>query len=653
MGAQHSGNETTVDVHVARDQAPARSLLVICDDQVKTFDLPEQGVLLIGRAPEAEIRIDSPSISRRHAEVHVDERISIKDLGSRNGTRLRAGPLAPDEMGTVELGEPFEVGSAKCVLQRRLTFARLARLWTHEAFETRLEKACAAGGGSGTELALIRLRVRAKTDPSDIQVKILAALAPKDIVARSGPYEYEVIAQGASPERAEQVLAELLAKLGSDADRAGLACFPRDGKTPLELQSKAWDALARHRPGPAGTPGAPREEAAPASTRLDDAMRSVMLLVAKVGMSPLNALLMGETGVGKEVIAERIHASSPRRDKPLVKLNCAALSETLLESELFGHERGAFTGAMQTKKGLLETAAGGTVMLDEVGELPLGMQAKLLRVVEERRVLRVGGLESRPIDVRFLAATNRDLEKESETGAFRQDLYFRLCGVTVHIPPLRERVSEIEPLARMFAAEGDPERGAPDFSEEALELLRRYTWPGNIRELRNVVLRAVMLSDGGRILSEHLPVEKMCARMAPVSAPQIGAAGQPPSADLANPASPAGTLAPWMPSAVAPTAFPPAAPTVTSLASAAAGGAAPFDPTSGGGAMMPPLVPPPPAPTTLRTGVEDYEKARVIEALEQAKGNQTQAAKLLGISRGTLVSRIEQFDLPRPRKGKS
>jgi two-component system response regulator AtoC len=589
MGAQHSGNETTVDVHVALDQTPARSLLVICDDQVRTFDLPEQGVLLIGRAPEAEIRIDSPSISRKHAEVHVGEQVAIKDLGSRNGTRLRAGPLAPEEMGTVELGEPFEVGSAKCVLQRRLTFARLARLWTHEAFENRLEKACATGGVAGTEFALIRLRVRAEADPSEVQVKILAALAPKDIVARSGAHEYEVIVQDAPPERAEQALAAVLAKLDVDADRAGLACFPHDGKSPLELQSKAWDALTRHRPGFS----APREETAPASTRLDDAMRSVMLLVAKIGMSPLNALIMGETGVGKEVIAERIHASSPRKDHPLVKLNCAALSETLLESELFGHERGAFTGATQTKRGLLETANGGTVLLDEVGELPLGMQAKLLRVVEERRVLRVGGLESRPIDVRFLAATNRDLEKESETGAFRQDLYFRLCGVTVQIPPLRERTSEIEPLARMFASEGE-ERGAADFSEEALELLRRYAWPGNIRELRNVVLRAVMLSDGGRILPEHLPVEKMCARMAPVVA-------------------------------TGPTIAPPAPPTAMSL----------------------------PAGGTLRAGVEDYEKQRVVEALEQAKGNQTQAAKILGISRGTLVARLEQFDLPRPRKGKS
>jgi two-component system response regulator AtoC len=598
MGAPHSGNETTVDVHVARDQAPARSLLVICDDQVKTFDLPEQGILLIGRAPEAEILIDSPSISRRHAEVHLGEKVAIKDLGSRNGTRLRTGPLAPDEMGTVELGEPFEVGSAKCVLQRRLTFARLARLWTHEAFETRLEKACTAGA----ELALIRLRVRAKADPSDVQVKILAALAPKDIVARSGPNEYEVIAQGAAPERAGQVLADVLAKLGADADRAGLACYPRDGKTPLELQSKAWDALARHVPG---------SEPAPASTRLDDSMQSVMLLVAKVGMSPLNALITGETGVGKEVIAERIHASSPRRNAPLVRLNCAALSETLLESELFGHERGAFTGAVQTKRGLLETAAGGTVLLDEVGELPLGMQAKLLRVVEERRVLRVGGLESRPIDVRFLAATNRDLEKESEKGTFRQDLYFRLCGVTVHIPPLRERVSEIEPLARVFANEGAPEGGAPAFSEEALELMRRYAWPGNIRELRNVVLRAVMLSDGGRILSEHLPVEKMCARMAPAS-PLFSSTG-------------AHTVAP---------------PPETGLSQ-----------TMGVAAAIPHI--PVDRPSTLRAGVEDYERVRVMEALEQAKGNQTQAAKLLGISRGTLVARLAQFDLPRPRKGKS
>jgi two-component system response regulator AtoC len=610
MGTQHSGNETTVDVHVARDQAPARALLVICDDQVKTFDLPEQGVLLIGRAPEAEIRIDSPSISRKHAEVHMGETITIKDLGSRNGTRLRGGPLAPEEMGAIGLGEPFEVGSARCVLQRRITFARLARLWTHEAFETRLEKACTAGA----EFAFIRLHVHADADPSDVQVKLLAALSPKDILARSGAHEYEAIVPGASLERANEVVKEVLEKLGTAADRVGLACYPRDGKTPIELQSKAWDALARH---------TARGDAGPASTRLDEAMRGVMLLVAKVGMSPLNALITGETGVGKEVISERIHASSPRKDAPLVRINCAALSETLLESELFGYERGAFTGAVAAKRGLLETASGGTVLLDEVGELPLGMQAKLLRVVEERRVLRVGGLESRPIDVRFLAATNRDLEKESERGAFRQDLYFRLCGVTVHIPPLRERVSEIEPLARMFAAEGAPESGAPDFSPEALELMRRYAWPGNIRELRNVVLRAVMLSDGGRILPEHLPVEKMCARMAPVATAASPSSAEPSLVEAYVKA----TLVPPPP--------PPAPETVASLAATSGQGA-------GGGEGR----------GTLRAGIEDYERARVVEALEQAKGNQTQAAKILGISRGTLVSRLAQFDLPRPRKGK-
>jgi two-component system, NtrC family, response regulator AtoC len=621
MSADHSSNQTTVDVHVAKDHAPARSLLVICDDLVKTFDLPELGVVLIGRAPDAEIRIDSPSISRRHAELHVGETITIKDLGSRNGTRLRRGPLAPDEEGPIELGEPFEVGSAKCVLQRRLTFARLARLWTHEAFENRLEKACTGDN----ELTLLRLRVHAESDPSDVQVKLLATLSPRDILARSGALEYEALVQGAGPERAAEVVKSVREKLGDLADRIGVACYPRDGKSPLELQSKAWDALSH-------PSGRVIEEASPMSTRLDESMRSVMHLVAKVAMSPLNALIMGETGVGKEVISERIHASSPRRDKPLVRINCAALSETLLESELFGYERGAFTGAVQAKKGLLETASGGTILLDEVGELPLGMQAKLLRVVEERRVLRVGGLESRPIDVRFLAATNRDLEKEAEKGAFRQDLYFRLCGVTVHIPPLRERVSEIEPLARMFAAEGAAENQAPDFSPEAIELLQRYAWPGNIRELRNVVLRAVMLSDGGRILPEHLPVEKMCARMVPIATTQ-SAAVAPKWNETSYPGEKA-TMAPPAPETVA----------ALDATSSGAPGFADYP--------KPPAPLPAPGGGTLRAGIEDYERARVIQALEQAKGNQTQAAKLLGISRGTLVSRLAQFDLPRPRKGK-
>ncbi|KYF75892.1 Fis family transcriptional regulator, partial [Sorangium cellulosum] len=226
----------------------------------------------------------------------------------------------------------------------------------------------------------------------------------------------------------------------------------------------------------------------------DSAMRAVYELAERVARGPINILLLGETGVGKEVLAESIHRASPRAQRPLLRLSCVALSESLLESELFGHERGAFTGAVRAKPGLLETAEGGTVFLDEIGELPLSIQAKLLRVIEERKVMRVGGLTPTKIDVRFISATHRNLEAEVSRGAFRQDLYFRLNGVTLTIPPLRERPGEVAALAQLFAERtakelfpSEASAGTVPISPAALVGLQRHSWPGNIRELRNVI----------------------------------------------------------------------------------------------------------------------------------------------------------------------
>jgi two-component system, NtrC family, response regulator AtoC len=306
-------------------------------------------------------------------------------------------------------------------------------------------------------------------------------------------------------------------------------------------------------------------------------------LIDKVAMGIIPVLLVGETGAGKEVIANAIHAASPRANKAYVRLNCAAFSEQLLESELFGHEKGAFTSAHQTKIGLLEAGAGGTVFFDEVGELPLPMQAKLLRVVEERAVTRVGGLTPRPIDVRFISATNRDLEADVASGRFRRDLFFRLNGVLIAIRPLRERKGEIAPLARHFIAEASRAANRArvlELSAEALSRLHAHDWPGNVRELRHVIDRAVLLCTGDVILDEHLPHER---------------SGAPPSTVSAEPT-------PGTP------AFP------------------------------------------LKDQVANAEREWVLEAMSRCGGNQTRAAKLLGISRGTLAARLEAFGVPRPKK---
>jgi transcriptional regulator with PAS, ATPase and Fis domain len=307
---------------------------------------------------------------------------------------------------------------------------------------------------------------------------------------------------------------------------------------------------------------------------------------------------VGETGAGKEMLAERVHRSSPRADKAFLCLNCASLSEHLLESELFGHERGAFTGATEAKPGLLETAPGGTVFLDEIGEMPLLLQAKVLRVLETRLVTRVGGLKPKPIDVRFVAATNRNLEEEVAAGRFRRDLYFRLNGMTLHIPPLRARRGEIAPLAALFLEQFADSMGreAPELSPEARLMLEAYVWPGNVRELRNMMERAVLLCTGNEILPEHLLLESMSAAMAPVAEP----APEPPIASRTT--APMGMAASVLP------------------------------PASDG------------------AGDADGERERILRVLAECGGNQSRAAKVLGIARSTLVLRLNEYQVPRPRK---
>jgi DNA-binding NtrC family response regulator len=252
--------------------------------------------------------------------------------------------------------------------------------------------------------------------------------------------------------------------------------------------------------------------------------KDVLTQAAKVAPTETTVLLTGESGTGKEVVARSIHRASPRAGGPFVALNCAALPETLLESELFGHEKGAFTGATTARPGRIEQAAGGVLFLDEVGEMSPAVQAKMLRVLQEREYQRLGGTRSIKADVRVVAATNRDLEAALARGDFREDLYYRLRVFEIRLPPLRERREDILPLAAAFleeigAAVGRPAAG---ISREARDALLAYPWPGNARELRNALERATILCDGGLIAVEHLPIG---VGRAPVAPPSAGGAG--------------------------------------------------------------------------------------------------------------------------------
>ncbi len=241
----------------------------------------------------------------------------------------------------------------------------------------------------------------------------------------------------------------------------------------------------------------------------DPAMRRVLDLVRRAASSDATVLLLGESGTGKEVLARFVHRSSARAVGPFVPLSCAALSESLLESELFGHEKGAFTGAAERRRGRIELAHGGTLFLDEIGEVSPAFQAKLLRVLEERTFERVGGSQPIRVDLRLLAATNRDLKAAVAAGKFREDLYYRLNVVRIEVPPLRERPADVLPLAHAYLERARRKAGRTPMtlSEDAAALLRAYRWPGNVRELVNAIDRAVVLSTDAEVSAEDLPEE--------------------------------------------------------------------------------------------------------------------------------------------------
>jgi DNA-binding NtrC family response regulator len=349
-----------------------------------------------------------------------------------------------------------------------------------------------------------------------------------DLLAEYGVDELALLLPEAGRTGAEAVIERARRAPPDLAVTAGTAIFPGDGTSAGELIGVARERLRglSHPSGTSGAPGA-RRPAAPAIAT-DPKMQHVMRLVERVAPSPITVLIVGETGAGKEVIAEAIHRRGPRASGPFVRLNCAALTESLVESELFGHEHGAFTGAVAARPGQFEVAAGGTLFLDEIGELPLATQAKLLRALETRKVIRVGGRQEIAIDVRIVCATHRDLEAEIRRGRFREDLYFRIGAFVIPVPPLRDRRSEIVPLAQRFIGELAPGRRVA-LASAAVAMLEAHDWPGNVRELRNAIERALVLA-GDLIEPAHLP-----DRVAAAAAAHAAATGAEPAEPGAEP----------------------------------------------------------------------------------------------------------------------
>ena len=555
-------------------------LTVVGPDSFTAVSLPGNGALLVGRGTEADVRITDALASRMHCRLHVaDGAVEVEDLGSANGTLLGNRPLAANTRLPLAPGDTLSIGATLLMLRAGGQIPRPVRVLPHAYFLARLDEECATSARSRAPFALVRLDVEAEVSTSRCAGLLQAVLQPSDIIGAYGPRQYELLLPRATPETVGALLAALAERCAKAkiTYRTGVAHHPTDGRSGAELLERACDGV---RPAGAG-------HTRPDIILVDPSMRTLHRLAKDAAKSNINVLIVGETGTGKEILAEAVHRASPRSRKQLLSLNCAALSESLIEAELFGYEKHAFTGATQAKPGLLETAPGGTVFLDEIGELPATLQAKLLRVIETRTLIRVGGITKRDVDVRFVSATNRNLQRAIEAGQFRRDLYFRLNGITLEIPPLRERLSEIGPFAERFAAEmaADLGRPAPSVSTQALALLRSYAWPGNIRELRNVIHRAVLLCPAGSAITpDHLPRELMDATF----------------------------------TAPAP--------------------AVPFDrsPLAETHSTLP--------------AVEPDEKRRVLDALARTAGNQTAAARLLGLGRTAFVSRLNLYGIARPRK---
>jgi two-component system, NtrC family, response regulator AtoC len=577
-----------------REAAADRLYLLLLEGNTSTLvPLPREGAVVIGRAAGADVVVEDASVSRQHARVGVAEgEAFIADLGSHNGVRVNGERVQGSR--PLDGGDVVTLGNVTLVFHRGERPPPARRALEAEGLRARLSEELDRVRGSGLGVSVLALEVEAARVPQAELVRALhGSLRLMDGVGQVGG-TLVVLMPDLSGEEAEGASAHLVAELVPLAGRvrAGLASAPADGMHADALLGAAKAAALAARPGEARVSG-------PSLYRLALGERSVVVadaalvrlfeLLRRLAASPLPVLIHGETGAGKENAAWAVHHWSPRAPQPFVALNCAALPESLVEAELFGHERGAFSGADRARVGLLERASGGTLFLDEVAELSLPIQAKLLRALDQQVITRLGDSRERPVDLRVVAATHRVLADEVKAGRFRQDLFFRLSAAVVMLPPLRDRPRELPLLARTFLEDACARAGRPPLhlSAATMEVLGTHGWPGNVRELKNTLEYAAATSPGPVVEPSHLP-ESLRATMA--VAPEAEEAGAP--------------------EAPAPRVF-----------------------------------------QNLAEELRTLERQRMVEALEATGGVQTRAAQLIGMPLRTFAFKLKQHRIPSSRGG--
>jgi DNA-binding NtrC family response regulator len=477
----------------------ARTTLVLYHrDGAQVAQLDKGRAIVVGRSAPSDVEIPEPGLSRQHARFSWDDHgIWVEDLKSTNGTKKNGKPV---ERARVAPGDEIAIGPVMVTVHVISSVDDQLRGFDgHDRFVAALADEIVRARTFERPLAVMMVRSAGARDGhvSRWASRLRMVLRPVDRVGIYGPAAVLVALPEATPE-AIRALADALSG-GDPPLSCGAVSFPADGGSVDELIAALQIAMRSGR--------AAAQPAEPSAVVVKNpAMKLVMATVKRLAQSTIAVLIHGETGTGKEVVARAIHDGGPRQKQPLRCINCAAIPGMLIESVLFGHEQGAYTGADRAARGIFEQADGGTVLLDEIGELAASAQAALLRVLETKRVTRVGGEKEIEVDVRVIAATHRDLEGMVESGRFRQDLLYRLNTVALWIPPLRERVDEIRPLAERFLKDARKQGGGDvrTIDPRAVAALESYSWPGNVRELRNVIERAVVLAEGTTITPADL-----------------------------------------------------------------------------------------------------------------------------------------------------